>query len=687
VNKQDAKARAEKLRREIDDLRYRYHVLDDPAVTDEVYDSLTRELKGIEAEFPDLVSPSSPTQRVGGKPLDKFQKVRHEARMLSLNDAFSEEEVTDWEERLRRLEPDGKWTYMTELKFDGLATSLIYQNGMFTRGATRGDGFVGEDVTQNLRTIAAIPLKLDFELTHAADFPAELVKRVRRALAGVSRIEVRGEALMSKKTFAGLNAEQRKKGEAEFANPRNAAAGSIRQLDPKVTVSRKLSWHAYQLITDLGQKTHEEEHLICALLGLPTDKHVKIANRLSEILDFQDHVAKIRESLPFEIDGIVAQVNETEIYKKLGIIGKAPRAVIAYKFAARKATTVVENILVQVGRQGNLTPVAILRPVNVGGVTISRASLHNEDEIGRLGLKIGDTVVIQRAGDVIPQVVEVLAKLRTGKEKIFHMPVTCPVCGHETARQMISEGDKKGVAVVCINRQCPAKNLRKIGHLVNAFEIYTVGPKIIERFKDEGLISDAADIFTLKKEDIAPLERFGEKSAENIVASIEGHKQVSLARFVYALGILHVGEETAIDLAERFGDLKKIAAASFEEIDSVPNIGGAVARSVYEYFRDEHNRRFVERLLKNGVRINKQETRIKAGPLFGKKVVVTGTLETMSRDEAKAAVRALGGDWVASVSKNTDYVVVGVNPGSKAEKARKLGVKILDEKEFLKLIK
>jgi DNA ligase (NAD+) len=368
-------------------------------------------------------------------------------------------------------------------------------------------------------------------------------------------------------------------------------------------------------------------------------------------------------------------------------VGKAPRGSIAFKFAAKKATTIVEDIIVQVGRQGNLTPVAIMKPVEVGGVTVGRASLHNIDEINRLGLKIGDTVVVQRAGDVIPQVVEVLPKLRSGKEKEFHMPKKCPVCDSAVERQMISAGDVKGAAIVCVNRHCPAKNLRSITHFVNAFEIYTIGPKIIERFKDEGLITDAADIFTLKKEDIAPLERFGEKSAENIIASIEQHRKISLAKFIYSLGILHVGEETAIDLAEHFGKIEKLEKASFEEIDSIPNIGGAVAKSIYNFFQDRHNIELVEKLIKNGVRVERLEVRgKKEGPLLGKKVVVTGTLGTLSRDEVKDKIRKAGGDWVSSVSKNTDYVVVGSEPGSKADKAQNLGIKILDEKEFLKLL-
>jgi DNA ligase (NAD+) len=530
-------------------------------------------------------------------------------------------------------------------------------------------------------------LLLNLELKHTEKFPAELKKRVKAKLENTKRIEVRGEALMAKQAFLELNRAQEKGGEQAFANPRNAAAGSLRQLDPKISASRKLSWHAYALITDLGQTTHEEEHLIVNMLGFTVDKHAKVVGSIKEVLDYQKSIIKLREKLPFEIDGIVVQVNERGMFQRMGAVGKAPRGSIAYKFAAKKATTIVEDIIIQVGRQGNLTPVAIMKPVEVGGVTVARASLHNIDEINRLGLKVGDTVVIQRAGDVIPQIVEVLPKLRSGKEREFYMPKRCPVCNSEVHRQMISEGDVKGAAIVCLNRHCPAKNLRAITHFVNAFEIYTIGPKIIERFKDEGLITDAADIFILKKEDIEPLERFGEKSADNIIKSINDHRKILLAKFIYSLGILHVGEETAIDLAESFGSIEKLKNGSFEEIDAIPNIGGAVARSLHSYFQDKYNLEFIAKLLHNGVQIQHQPVVKKSGVISGKKVVVTGTLESMSRDEAKEAVRKAGGDWVSSVSKNTDFVVVGSEPGSKKDKAEKLGVKILDEKEFLELIK
>ena len=690
-----AKIRAVKLRAEINGLRYRYHVLDDPRVTDEVYDSLTRELRELEEKYPSLRIPDSPTQRIGGRPLDKFRKVQHEGPMLSLNDAFSKDEVEDWHKRVKKLlGSDDDFEIFCDLKMDGLALELVYENDVLKVASTRGDGLIGEDVTQNIKTIEDIPLAL----------PPD-PKRPRRYI-------VRGEAFIGKQEFARINREQAKRKDKIFANPRNVAAGSIRQLNPRITASRRINFYAYAVygrgedyLKRFATKKAERESLDRAKIPYnPEGKELRI---FSEVLKFHGHWAKYRDKLPYEIDGIVAAVNDNVKYEKLGYIGKAPRGALAFKFGAKKATTVVEEIKVQVGRQGNLTPVAVMKPVKVAGVTITHASLHNEDEIKRLGLRIGDTVVVQRAGDVIPQVVEVLPKLRTGREKEFHMPRHCPVCGSKVERRVLSAvrplpalsrpGEGRGagrgrneaysVAHICSNPRCPAKNLRVIEHLVNAFEIYTIGPKIIERFKDEGLISDAADIFTLKKEDIEGLERFGEKSAEKIVGSIEEHKKVPLAKFIYALGILHVGEETAIDLAKEFGTLEKLEKASFQEIDKIPNIGSAVAKSVYDFFQDVHTRKFIAKLQRAGVKIQHSIYKIPhTGPLVGKKIVVTGTLQSMSREEAKERMRAAGGHWIGSVSKNTDYVVVGTEPGSKYDKAKKLGVKTIDEKEFLKLL-
>lgn len=655
MNANQARQRVEKLTNQVNTLRYRYHVQDDPAVTDEIYDSLTQELLTLELQYPQFKQKNSPTGRVGGQALDKFEKITHKQRMLSLNDAFSMDEVTDWEQRIKKLLPNAEFEYFCELKFDGLAISLRYEKGELKVAATRGDGFIGENVTENIRTIQSIPLELGIK----------------------QDLEVRGEVIMTKQVWKDLNKRQEKESKTLYANTRNAAAGSIRQLDPKITATRKLQFYAYDIITDHGQKSHEQSHEQLRALGFKTSaKYERRVKDLAEMKRFYDEVNKHRDRLPFGIDGIVVSVNDLNTLKRLGVVGKAPRGMVAFKFAPQQVTTVVENILINVGRTGKLTPVAQLRPVFVGGTTVSRATLHNEDEIERLGVRIGDTVVIQRAGDVIPDVVEVLPKLRTGREKKFAMPKACPVCKHAVER--------RGVDSFCVNPNCPTKNLRAMEHFVSAFDIYTVGPKILQRFKDEGLISSVVDLFYLKKEDIQSLERFGEKSAENIVDSIKHRKKVTLPKFIFALGIPHVGEETGFDLAQRFGSVEKIMSASQEEINAISNIGEVVARSVYDWFENKANKDLVKDLIKAGIKI--ETIKIKTTPLTGKSVVVTGSLEKMSRDEAKEAVRVAGGDWVSSVSKNTDYVVVGDSPGSKAEKAEKLGVKIINEKDFLKLL-
>ncbi|MEJ0021806.1 MAG: NAD-dependent DNA ligase LigA [Candidatus Doudnabacteria bacterium] len=661
INDQDIKKRIIKLANQINTLRFRYHVEDDPTVTDEIYDSLTQELIALESKYPQFKLKNSPTQRIGGVALDKFEKVRHKQRMLSLNDAFSADEVRDWEIRIKKILPEEKFDYFCELKFDGLAISLRYESGELAIAATRGDGFVGENVTENIKTIQSIPLELP-------------VKK---------DLEVRGETIMTKQVWEDLNKQQEKEDKPLYANTRNAAAGSIRQLDPKITSTRKLQFFAYDIVTDFAQKTHEHVHAELKKLGFKASKHQKLAKNLDEVFKFYKEIDKVRDSLPFGIDGIVVSVNDLSLFNRLGAVGKAPRGMIAYKFAPEQVTTIVEDIFVQVGRTGKLTPVAKLRPVFVSGTTVSRATLHNEDEIRRKDVRIGDTAVIQRAGDVIPEVVQVLPKMRTGREKKFVMPKHCPVCKSAAVRRVIG-GKEESADYFCENPKCPTKNLRAMEHFVSAFDIYTVGPKILKRFKDEGLISDVVDLFYLKKEDIQSLERFGEKSAENIVASIQAHKKITLPKFIYALGIPHVGEETAFDLAQRFGSVEKIMNAAKEEINAISNIGEVVAESVFSWFASKANKDLVKNLIKAGIKI--ETIKIKNTPLTGKSVVVTGSLDSMSRDEAKEAVRTAGGDWVGSVSKNTDYVVVGDSPGSKADKAEKLSVKIINEKEFLKLL-
>ncbi len=672
MNKDEAKKRAEKLRAEISDLRFRYHVKNDPSVTDDIYDSLTRELRSLEAKFPDIRLKDDPLSRVAGKPLPKFEKVSHKERMLSLNDVFSYEELEDWQNRILKLlgSKAPKLGYFAELKFDGLAITLRYENGKLVQGATRGDGFVGENVTENVKVISDIPLALP------KPYPAE--------------IEVRGEVVMSKKTLEELNAAQEKAGLPRFANTRNAAAGAVRQLDSALTKSRKLNFFAYdiaELSPDFRVRTkkHSDEHRLLFSLGFPVSEHEKICEDISEVKKFIEGVRAIREKFPFGTDGVVISVDDLALQDRLGVVGKAPRYMAAFKYPAEKATTRVIDITVQVGRTGVLTPLAHFEPTLVAGSTVSKATLHNMDQIERLDLRIGDTVVIQKAGDVIPEVVEVLVKLRSGKEKKFKMPATCPACSTKIEKRENLAGES--VAYYCVNKHCPAKNIRSINHFVSALDIYEVGPKIIERLKDEGLITDAADLFALTEADLSGLERFGEKSAKNIIESIREKKNPPLPRFMMALGIIHVGEETARDLAKHFGTFEKLRKAKKENFDEIENIGPAVSESISAYFADAHNKKFLEKLFSLGVKPVSYKLQATSYKLKDKIFVLTGTLPTLSREEAKEKIISLGGKVSSAVSKNTSYLLAGADPGSKFTNAQKLGVKIIDEKDFLKLAK
>jgi len=679
MTKDEAKKRIAKLREAIEKYRHAYHVLDESLISDEALDALKKELFDLEQQYPDLITPDSPTQRIGGEPLKEFQKARHEKPMISLNDAFSEQDVHDWLKRLENyLEREVKGGFYCEHKIDGLAIELVYENGVFIQGSTRGDGLVGEDITQNLKTVEAIPLRLDIK-NSKSEIPSYLV--------------VRGEVFMTRKDFARINKEQEKKGEKVFANPRNMAAGSVRQLDPKITASRKLDSYQYALVTDVGQKTHEEEHEFLKKWGFKTNPHNKLVKNVEEIFEFHKEVAKAREKLAYEIDGIVITINDNRTFETAGVIGKAPRGAVAYKFSPKEATTVVEEIQIQVGRTGALTPVAILKPARVGGITITHATLHNYDEIQRLGVKIGDTVIVSRAGDVIPQITKVLKELRTGREKEFHMPSVCPIDGSRVV--------KDGVAYRCSNKNCGARQREFLYHFVYVFGMEGLGPKIIDRFLDEGLISDAADIFTLKKGDIEVLERFGEKSAENIINEIASRKKIPLSNFIQSLGIFHVGEETSRLLEKQIIAKFKVQSSRFEvlnlldyfknisveQLQEVQDIGPAVAESIVNYFQDKQHKNFIEKLDKIGIEIETNKLGTQNSKLKGRTFVLTGTLELMSRDEAKNKIRALGGEVNESVSKKTTYVVAGAEPGSKLEKARKLSVKILEEKEFLALLK
>lgn len=685
MKKEEAKKRIEKLRDEINRLRTAYHIENSPGVTDEVYDSLSRELRGILDEYPEFIDPNAPENRVAGKPLDKFTKVNHATRMLSLNDVFSIAELSDWENRIKKLLPAGVgFDYFCEVKFDGLAVSLIYQDGVLVRGATRGDGFVGEDITQNLKTVRSIPLKL------------------HQPIKG--RLEVRGEILMSKKTLEALNKKNAKEGKTLFANTRNAAAGSMRQLDPKLTAERNLDFYAYDMMADSGEIKHSQIHQKLQAFGFHVDSHQAVCKTLDQVVAFIKKFEKVRPDFPFGTDGIVVSVDDLKLQKVLGVVGKAPRYMAAFKYPAEKATTVVLDVLINVGRTGVLTPLAVFKPTLVAGSTVSKATLHNMDQIERLDLRIGDTVVIEKAGDVIPKVVEVLTRMRTGKEKKVKMPKTCPVCDgtvekknsaallHSTGGTFRGQNfsSPQSVAYFCSNKKCPAKNERYLEHFVSVFDIYEMGPKILRRFKDEGLITDAADIFTLSKEDIANMDRFGEKSAENIIEEIQSKRKISLARFLWALGILHVGEETARDLAVHFGNLEKLIHAvekNISEIDSIENIGPAVLKSLHEFFTDKNNLNFIDKLKQNGVIVEDYKSKTTNQKFKGKTFVLTGTLETMSREEAKQKIINLGGKVSGSVSTKTDFVVAGVEAGSKLTTAQKLGVKVIDEQTFQNMLK
>lgn len=659
MDKQRAKARIEKLKKVIRHHRYLYHVLDKQEISESALDSLKKELFDLEQKYPEFVTSDSPTQRVAGKPLAKFDKVRHSEPMLSFNDAFSKEDVKAWLERISKLltkKEIEKIDYFCEPKIDGLAVSLIYKNGMLARGATRGDGRVGEDVTQNLKTIEGIPLSL-----YASE---------RRKGA----LEVRGEVFISKKNF--------KKFANDYANPRNLAAGSIRQLDPKIAASRKLSFLAWYLS---GQANQQDEYQKLRTLGFKPVQG-RYCGNLAEVFDYYQKMQQQRDKLPYEIDGLIVSINDNRLFKKLGVVGKAPRGAIAFKFPLKQATTIVKNIVVQVGRTGALTPVAVLKPVRIGGVTITRATLHNEDEIKRLGVKIGDTVVVGRAGDVIPDVIKVLPQLRTSKEKEFSFPKKCPACQSKIIKP------EAEVVWKCPKTKCFARTRKYFYHFVAraAFDIEGLGPKIIDQLLEQGLVQDPADLFLLKEGDLVPLERFAEKSAENLVKAIQASKEISLSRLIYALGISNVGEQTAIDLAEHFGSLGKIKNASIERLEAVRDIGPIAARSIYQWFHNRDNQKFLKKICRHitvvvafGRRMSKTHS---MGPsLRGKIFVLTGALESMTRDEAKEKIRALGGRVSESVSKNTDYVVAGKEPGIKYEKAKNLGARTIGEREFLKI--
>jgi len=705
MTKNDIQQRIKKLRDLINHHRYLYHVLDKQEISDEALDSLKKELFDLEQKYPEFIASDSPTQRVGGEPLKEFKKIRHPERMLSLNDAFSAEDFEDWQKRISKLlaaKEKSEIDFYSELKLDGLAIELIYEEGILKTGSTRGNGIVGEDITQNLKTIEAIPLKLRRIDEITEDLEKEGLKEVARNIKnnGLKKLIVRGEVFLTKKEFEKINKIQKEKGLPLYANPRNIAAGSVRQLDSKIIASRRLDSNAYDLLTDFGQTTHEEKHNILKALGFKTNKNNKYCKNINEVFEFHKFWQKNRDKLPYEIDGVVIIINKNDIFKKLGVVGKAPRGAIAFKFSLKQVTTQIEDISVQIGRTGAITPVAHLKPVNVSGVTITRATLHNEDEIKRLGIKIGDTVIVGRAGDVIPDIVKVLIELRTGKEKEFKMPKICPSCGSKSVKL------KEEILWRCPNPKCFARQRRSFYHFISkgAFDIKGLGPKIIDKLLEEGLVQGPADLFELKSGDVVQLERFAEKSTENLIKAIQNSKKISLPRFIYALGIRNVGEETSQDLAEYFsaqggpasgwGSLEKIKKTDFNELQKIKDIGPVVAKSIEAWFFNERNKKLLEKL-KKSVEIKKEKKKInkffasesKNEKLKGLTLVFTGELRTLSRSRAKEMVREMAGQVSESVSQKTNFIVVGLEPGSKFEKAKKLGIKIINEEEFLDLIR
>lgn len=660
--------RVAQLREIIHYHNYRYFVLDDPEISDAEYDQLMRELVELEAAYPELVTPDSPTQRVGAAPLEAFETVRHRAPMMSLANAFDRAELEAFDARVRRMLGVDSVEYVAELKIDGVAVSLSYEEGLLVRGATRGDGEVGEDVTQNLRTIRSVPLRLVHPVT----------------------IDVRGEVFMSRADFEELNRRRAAEGQPLFANPRNSSAGSLRQLDPRVTAERPLDIFCYGIgylgETGLPAKrpaTHSEALELLSELGFKVNPHARVCCSIDEVVAFCEHWEQQRRSLPYEIDGVVIKVNRLEYHDRLGTTAKSPRWAIAYKFAAEQAMTVVREIVVNVGRTGAVTPMAILDPVRIAGTTVSRATLHNEDYIRDKDIRIGDTVIVHKAGDIIPEVVRVVTSKRTGAERPFVMPKTCPACGGEVVRP-------EGEAVArCINARCPAQLVEGLIHFAsrNAMDIEGLGQALATALVQQELVKDFSDLYRLTKEQLVQLERVGDKSATNLLNAIEASKSRGLARLLYALGIRLVGEETAASLAAHFKSIDALAEATVEQLMDVPEIGEKIARSIVDYFDQPQNRAVIEALKELGVKTS-EDAPVPVGeqPLAGKRFVITGTLSAMTRQEAEAAIKRLGGTTSGSVSRNTDYLVVGASPGSKLQRAQELGVPILDEEAFLNLI-
>ncbi len=664
--KQGVKKRIEQLREQINHHNYRYYVLDSPEVSDAEYDELMAELRRLEEEHPELITPESPTQRVGAAPVEAFGVVEHRVPLLSLANVFSDEELLAWHKRTSNLVPVRDMDFVCELKLDGLAVALTYTDGRLTTGATRGDGYRGEDITQNLRTIRSIPLSV----------PKDAPKR----------FEVRGEIYLSKKGFKRLNEERAQEGQSLFANPRNAAAGSVRQLDPRITARRPLDIYIYALGWAEGTVplTHWETLEYLKSLGFKVNPYNTHTLDISGAEQYYQHWVKEREKLEFEADGIVVKINSIELQEALGTVGHDPRWAVAYKFPAVQATTRLLGIEISVGRTGSLNPYAILEPVSVGGVTIKQAALHNEEDIRRKDIRIGDIVVVQRAGEVIPQVVGPVVSRRTGKEEMFVMPCRCPVCGNDVVKP---EGE---AMARCTNASCSAQIHENLAHFVSrpAMDIDGIGEKLVAALLEEGLVKDVSDLYYLHQheQELIDMERMGEKSAHNVLNAIESSKERPLSRVIFALGIRHVGGETAELLANHFGSVDRLAKASQEELASFPAIGHKIAESVHSFFQQGSNLRVIDKLRRAGVRLGEEAVGRKELPLAGQEFVVTGKLEAFARSEAEARIKELGGSTGSSVTKKTTYLVVGTDAGSKLDKARAMGTRLLNEEEFLHLI-
>ena len=657
---EQAQARVLELRTLIDRANRQYYLLDQPEITDAEYDALFRELADLETQYPELITPDSPTQRVGGPPSGAFAKVSHRTPMLSLANAFDRDEVREFDKRIRRALGDIKVEYVTELKIDGLAMSLLYEGGRYKIGATRGDGYVGEDVTPNVKTIPSVPLSV----TIPTEFP--------RAF------EVRGEVFMPKRSFARLNAELASEGKPLFANPRNAAAGAVRQLDPRVTARRRLDTFMYALDPPGGARSQEQILTRLDEMGFHVNPNRRTHADIDAVIGFLDEWQEKRHELDYGIDGIVIKVNDLGQQAELGFVSRSPRWALAFKFPPEQAETVVEEIKVYVGRTGAITPVAWLTPVQIGGTTVSRATLHNEDEVARKDVRPGDRVIIQRAGDVIPEVVRVLKEKRTTSSRPWHMPKKCPECGTELVRE---PGE---AATRCINPTCPAQVLEHLRHFVGALDIEGLGYATLQQLIDRKLVKDPADLYHLTKEQLLSLDGFADKSAQNLLDRIDASKPTTFLRFLAALGISHVGWTMAGLLADHFGTIDRLQAASVDDLRAIGGVGPTVAEEVREYFQRPESRRLIERLLEAGIEIKKPERR--EGPLTGKTFVLTGTLSSLTRGQAEERLKGLGATIGSSVSKKTDYLVVGADPGSKLEKAQRLKVPILDETAFLELL-